>query len=100
VGNPSSGYGVGSGGTSVGSDLTVTYDTEFIPEMKELKNIDVAFLCMNLPFTQTPIEAAEAVRAIRPRVVYPYHYRGQDTRTFAEGLKDEKSVEVRLRNWY
>lgn len=83
-----------------GKRLYVSGDTEFIPEMKELKNIDVAFLCMNLPFTQTPLEAAEAVKAIRPRVVYPYHYRGQDTRTFAEALKDEKSVEVRLRNWY
>ncbi len=45
-------------------------------------------------------EAAEAVKAIRPKVVYPYHYRDQDTRTLAEALKDEKSVEVRLRNWY
>ena len=55
---------------------------------------------VNLPFTQTPLEAAEAVKAIRPKVVYPYHYRDQDTRTLAEALKDEKSVEVRLRNWY
>ena len=51
-------------------------DTEAIPEMLSLKNIDVAFVCMNLPFTMTPEEAADAVRAFHPAIVYPYHYRG------------------------
>ena len=54
-------------------------DTEGIPEMRALKNIDVAFIPMNLPFTMTPQAAADAVRAFHPAVVYPYHYRGQDT---------------------
>jgi L-ascorbate metabolism protein UlaG (beta-lactamase superfamily) len=83
-----------------GKRVYVSGDTEFIPEIKDLKAIDIAFMCMNLPFTQTPVEAAEAVKALRPRIVYPYHYRGQDPQVFAEALAGEKGIEVRLRNWY
>jgi L-ascorbate metabolism protein UlaG (beta-lactamase superfamily) len=75
-------------------------DTECTPEMKALKNIDVAFLCMNLPYTMTPAEAAECVKIFRPKIVYPYHYRGQNPQEFADALKGEKGIEVRLRNWY
>jgi len=78
----------------------ISGDTECIPEIKTLKTIDVAFMCMNLPYTQTPQEAAECVKAFRPGIVYPYHYRGQDPKAFADALKDEKGIEVRLRNWY
>jgi L-ascorbate metabolism protein UlaG (beta-lactamase superfamily) len=74
-------------------------DTEGIPEMKALRNIDVAFVCMNLPFTMTPEAAAEAVRAFHPAVVYPYHYRGSDTNAFAKGLEGT-GIDVRLRDWY
>ena len=74
-------------------------DTEGIPEMKALKNIDVAFVCMNLPFTMTPEAAAEAVRAFHPAVVYPYHYRGSDTNAFAKALEGT-GIDVRLRDWY
>lgn len=74
-------------------------DTEGIPEMKSLRNIDVAFVCMNLPFTMTPEAAAEAVRAFHPAVVYPYHYRGSDTKVFAKAL-DGTGIDVRLRDWY
>src|ERR1700681_3875999 len=74
-------------------------DTEAIPEMKALKNIDVAFVCMNLPYTMTPEEAAEGVRAFHPAVVYPYHYMGSDLTAFAKALEGS-GVEVRLRNWY
>ena len=74
-------------------------DTENIPEMRALRNIDVAFVCMNLPYTMTPEEAAEAVRAFHPKVVYPYHYRGSDTKVFAKALAGT-GIEVRLRNWY
>jgi len=74
-------------------------DTEAIPEMKALRNIDVAFVCMNLPYTMTPQEAAEAVRAFHPAVVYPYHYMGSDTNAFAKALEGS-GVEVRQRNWY
>ena len=74
-------------------------DTEAIPEMKALRNIDVAFVCMNLPYTMTPQEAAEAVRAFHPAVVYPYHYMGSDLTAFSKALEGS-GVEVRLRNWY
>ena len=74
-------------------------DTEAIPEMKALKNIDVAFICMNLPYTMTPQEAAEGVRGFHPAVVYPYHYMGSDTSQFAKALEGT-GIDVRLRNWY
>jgi L-ascorbate metabolism protein UlaG (beta-lactamase superfamily) len=74
-------------------------DTEAIPEMKALKNIDVAFVCMNLPYTMTPQEAAEAVRAFHPAIVYPYHYMGSDTKQFAKALEGT-GIDVRLRDWY
>ena len=74
-------------------------DTEGIPEMRALKAIDVAFIPMNLPFTMTPAAAADAVRAFHPAVVYPYHYRGQDTALFAKALAGS-GIDVRLRDWY
>jgi L-ascorbate metabolism protein UlaG (beta-lactamase superfamily) len=88
-----------------GKRLYFSGDTGDIPEMRTLSDIDVAFLCMNVPFTMTVDQAAAAVRVFRPRVVYPYHYRNQDG-TFAN-LNRFKSlvgidlgVEVRLRKWY
>jgi L-ascorbate metabolism protein UlaG (beta-lactamase superfamily) len=74
-------------------------DTEGIPEMRALRNIDVAFVCMNLPFTMTPEAAADAVKAFHPAIVYPYHYRGQDTQVFAKALQGT-GIDVRLRDWY
>ena len=82
-----------------GKRIYVSGDTEGIPEMKALKNIDVAFVCMNLPYTMTPGEAAEAVRAFHPAVVYPYHYMGSDPKAFAKALEGS-GIEVRLRDWY
>lgn len=75
-------------------------DTECTPEVQELKKIDIAFLPMNLPYTMTPLEAAACVKAFRPKIVYPYHYQGQDPQLFADSLKDEKGITVRLRNMY
>jgi L-ascorbate metabolism protein UlaG (beta-lactamase superfamily) len=75
-------------------------DTECIDEMKALKDIDVAFVCMNLPYTMPPAEAAECVKAFRPKVVYPYHYRGSDLEELTKPLAGEKGIEVRLRDWY
>jgi len=80
--------------------IYISGDTECIPEMAGIRNIDVAFLCMNLPYTQTPQEAAECMKKVRPKVVYPYHFRGQDVKLFEEALRGEKDIEVRLRNWY
>jgi len=74
-------------------------DTENIPEMRALKNIDVAFVCMNLPYTMPPDEAAEAVRAFHPKIVYPYHYRGSDLSVFQRALAGT-GIDVRLVDWY
>ena len=74
-------------------------DTEGIPEMRALKNIDVAFVCMNLPYTMTPAEAADAVKAFHPRVVIPYHDRGTDTSIFQKDLQGT-GIQVRILNWY
>jgi L-ascorbate metabolism protein UlaG (beta-lactamase superfamily) len=74
-------------------------DTEGIPEMRALKNIDVAFVCMNLPYTMPPDEAADAVRAFHPKIVIPYHYRGSDLKVFQQDLAGT-DIEVRLLDWY
>ena len=74
-------------------------DTEGIPEMRALKNIDVAFICMNMPYTMTPEEAAEAVKAFHPKVVIPYHYHGSDLSVFQKALAGT-GIEVRLLEWY
>jgi L-ascorbate metabolism protein UlaG (beta-lactamase superfamily) len=79
--------------------LYIAGDTECTPEMRSLKNIDIAFIPMNLPYTMPPAEAAECVKAFKPKVVYPYHYRGQNVEEFKAALKGE-SIEVRLANWY
>ncbi len=82
-----------------GKRFYISGDTEAIPEMRALKNIDVAFVCMNLPYTMPPEEAAEAVRAFKPKVVYPYHYRGSDLKVFDQALQGS-GIEVRIRDWY
>ncbi len=77
-------------------------DTEVTPEMKALKNIDVAFLCMNLPYTMTPEEAAAGVKAFKPKVVIPYHYRANpptDLAAFQKALEGS-GIDVRLLEWY
>jgi L-ascorbate metabolism protein UlaG (beta-lactamase superfamily) len=74
-------------------------DTECTPEMRALKNIDIAFIPMNLPYTMPPAEAAECVKAFKPKVVYPYHYRGQNPDDFKAALSGQP-IEVRILNWY
>jgi L-ascorbate metabolism protein UlaG (beta-lactamase superfamily) len=74
-------------------------DTEGVPEMRALKNIDVAFVCMNLPYTMPPDEAADAVKAFHPKVAIPYHYRGSDLAVFQKALQGT-GIEVRLLEWY
>ena len=83
-----------------GKRIYFSGDTEVTPEMKALKNIDAAFICMNLPYTMPPDEAAEGVKAFRPKVVYPYHFRESDLTVFESALKGENGIEVRIRNWY
>jgi len=91
------GYVLGIGG----KNIYLSGDTQGIPEMRALKNIDIAFVCMNLPYTMDVKEAADAVLEFKPKIVYPYHYRGQDVNEFKR-LVDQgnKGIEVRLRNWY
>lgn len=72
-------------------------DTENIPEMKNLKAIDIAFLPMNLPYTMTPGMAADAARSFNPAILYPYHFSETDTSRIVALLKDEKGIEVRIR---
>jgi len=82
-----------------GTRFYIAGDTEGTPEMRALKNIDVAFVPMNLPYTMTPEEAADAVRAFHPKVVYPYHYKGSNIKDFAR-LLNGSGIDVRLRDWY
>lgn len=77
--------------------IYVAGDTENIPEMKALKDIDIAFLPMNLPYTMTPEMVADAAKAFRPGILYPYHYGETDTSRLVELMKDEKDIEVRIR---
>jgi L-ascorbate metabolism protein UlaG (beta-lactamase superfamily) len=72
-------------------------DTENTPEMKALKKIDIAFLPMNLPYTMTPEMVADAAKAFKPKVLYPYHYGDTDTSKLVAMMKDVKGVEVRIR---
>lgn len=76
----------------------VAGDTENTPEMKALKQIDVAFLPMNLPYTMTPEMVADAAKAFRPRILYPYHFGNTDTSLLVNLLKNEKGIEVRIRD--
>jgi L-ascorbate metabolism protein UlaG (beta-lactamase superfamily) len=95
------GYVVTAGGTR----LYMSGDTGDIAEMRALPNIDVAFVCVNVPFTMTVAQAASAVRAFAPKVYYPYHFRNQDN-SFSDlnALKrmigTDRGVEVRIRKWY
>jgi L-ascorbate metabolism protein UlaG (beta-lactamase superfamily) len=82
-----------------GKRLYFAGDTECTTEMKALKNIDVAFIPMNLPYTMPPSEAADCVKAFKPKIVIPYHYQGQKPEEFQAAVKGS-GVEVRLLNWY
>ena len=88
-----------------GQRLYIAGDTEDIPEMRNLKNIDIALVPMNLPYTMDVDQAAEAVLAFKPKKVYPYHFRGQDGLADVEKFKElvnkgDKNIEVILLNWY
>ena len=76
----------------------VAGDTENTPEMKRLTNIDIAFLPMNLPYTMTPEMVADAAKAFRPKVLYPYHFGDTDPAKLEDLLADEMGIEVRVRD--
>lgn len=88
-----------------GKRIYISGDTQGIPEMRALKDIDIAFVCMNLPYTMGVDEAADAVLAFKPKVVYPYHYRGKDGFSDVQRFKalmnaKDPAIEVRLGDWY
>ena len=85
--------------------FAIPYCEQDIPEMRSLKNIDIAFVCMNLPYTMDINHAASAVLAFKPKIIYPYHYRGQNGMSDINAFKQmvdagKQPIEVRLRNWY
>ena len=82
-----------------GKRFYLSGDTECIPEMKALRHIDVAFVCMNLPYTMTPTEAGQCVAAFKPKVLYPYHDRDSNLDELDKALAGS-GVEVRRRSWY
>jgi L-ascorbate metabolism protein UlaG (beta-lactamase superfamily) len=94
--------GVGNGYVVYFGDkkIYIGGDTENIPEMKNLKDIDVAFLPMNLPYTMTPDMVADAVSLFHPKILYPYHFGQTDTQQLVELLKDQSETEVRIRKFY
>lgn len=89
-------------------DLYISGDTEVTPEMKGLKSIDVALLCMNLPYTMSFEQAIEGVKAFQPKKVIPYHYRGkkdgetyfENVEAFKEEVESSADIEVQLMDWY
>ncbi len=80
-----------------GKRIYIAGDTENVPELKQLKDIDIAFLPMNLPYTMTPEMAADLALAIKPRILYPYHFGDTDTSKLIELLKAAPEIEVRIR---
>jgi|TARA_R100000479_G_scaffold69849_1_gene33532 L-ascorbate metabolism protein UlaG (beta-lactamase superfamily) len=83
----------------------ISGDTEDIPEMRNLTNIDIAFVCMNLPYTMPVDKAAEAVLAFKPNVVYPYHFRGTEGLSDVSKFKDlvnkgNGAITVTQLDWY
>ena len=98
-GNPFHPKGEGNGYVITFGDkkVLVAGDTENIPEIKSLENINVAFLPMNLPYTMTPEMVADAAKEFKPKVLYPYHYGKTDTSQLIKLLRDEKEIEVRIK---
>jgi L-ascorbate metabolism protein UlaG (beta-lactamase superfamily) len=94
------GRGNGYVATFGGTRVYISGDTEDIPEMRSLDDIDVAFVCFNLPYTMTEDQAASAVREFAPDVVYPYHFGESDVEKFSMLVGEENNIEVRLRDWY
>jgi L-ascorbate metabolism protein UlaG (beta-lactamase superfamily) len=91
--------GVGNGYILTLGDtrLYLAGDTENIQEMKNLQDIDTAFLPMNLPYTMTPEMVADAAKMFMPRILYPYHYGNTDVTKLVDLLKTEKGIELRIR---
>jgi len=98
-GTPFHPKGVGNGYVMTFGDkrIYIAGDTENTPEMKSLKDIDIAFLPMNLPYTMTPEMVADAAKAFKPKILYPYHFSDTDTSIIVNLLRDVEGIEVRIR---
>lgn len=88
-----------------GKRMYIAGDTEDIPEMRNLENIDIALIPMNLPYTMDIESAADGVLAFKPKQVYPYHFRGTEGLADVEKFKElveqkNEDIEVVLLNWY
>jgi L-ascorbate metabolism protein UlaG (beta-lactamase superfamily) len=99
-GDPFHPSGNGNGYIVTFGDLRVLIagDTENTPELKAVSDIDVAFLPMNLPYTMTPEMVADVAVAMKPRILYPYHFGSTDTSRLTELLKDQAGIEIRIRS--
>lgn len=99
-GQPFHPKGIGNGYILTFGDkrVYIAGDTENIPEMKAIRDIDVAFLPMNLPYTMTPEMVADVARAFKPAILYPYHFGSTDTGQLVELLKDDLEIEVRVKD--
>ncbi len=87
--------------SKAGVRLYISGDTEDIPEMRTLRNIDIAFLCMNLPYTMSIEQAASAVNEFKPRLVIPYHYRGKEGMSDLDAFERQvPGIEVARLKWY
>jgi len=78
--------------------IYIAGDSENTPEMLALRDIDMAFLPMNMPYTMTPEMVADAARRMKPRILYPYHFGSTDTSLLIDLLRDQPTTEVRIRN--
>lgn len=99
------GFGNGYILTLGGKRIYISGDTGDAAELRGMTNIDVAFVCVNIPYTMTASQATNCVRGFQPRIVYPYHYRDQSGATtnaarFKQLLGKDLGIEVRLRKWY
>lgn len=90
------GYVLSFGDTKV----YISGDTECTEEMRSLKDIDLALVCMNLPYTMPPEEAAECIKAFKPKVITPFHYRGSDLGVLEKSLEGIEGIELRIRDFY
>lgn len=84
-----------------GKRIYISGDTEDIPEMRALTDIDYAFVCMNLPYTMSVEQAANGVLSFKPKTVIPYHHKGSDVEHFKKLVEaGDKNIRVLLLNWY
>ncbi len=81
-----------------GLRIYIAGDTEDIPEMSDIKDIDIAFLPCNQPYTMTPEQLVRAAKVIKPKVLFPYHYGNTDLSTIPAKLEGE-GIDVRIRHY-